>query len=277
MKERAITVVALLALFGILLFIGKSALLPAIAIIALMGLYEFYKVFKEKYNPMFIVGITCAIINFGFLIAGYNFLVYTTALLTLIALCGIVLRYKKYNILDAAVTIIGYVYVIYSFTFCFLLVEKFGNNLYFAWLLAAIAWGADTGGYLTGMLFGKTKLCEALSPKKTREGSLGGVCFSVILSIIVTLVYKSVILQYISYSFMFNPITISAFVIIIAVLSILSQIGDLVASSIKRHVNVKDYSNIMPGHGGILDRFDSIIFISPILYFIVEVAMLVLK
>ena len=108
----------------------------------------------------------------------------------------------------------------------------------------------DTGAYFTGVLFGKHKLCEHVSPKKTVEGAIGGIVWSMIASAVLMLAFK---------------IQTNIFVMlgVTALMCIVGMLGDLFASIIKRSVGVKDYSNLIPGHGGILDRFDSMLFISP--------------
>ncbi|HSH36827.1 phosphatidate cytidylyltransferase, partial [Schnuerera sp.] len=119
-----------------------------------------------------------------------------------------------------------------------------------------IAWGTDTFAYLTGSLFGKNKLCPKLSPKKTVEGSIGGIIGSIILTLI-----------FVKYYGLFP---IWKFFLLAFLGSIIAQLGDLNASKIKRVTGIKDYGFIMPGHGGILDRFDSILFTAPFVYYFVN-------
>ena len=119
-----------------------------------------------------------------------------------------------------------------------------------------IAWGTDTFAYLSGSLFGKTKLCPKLSPKKTVEGSLGGILGAIILTLI--------------YAKYFGVFPVWKFVLLSLIGSIIAQIGDLTASKIKRLTGIKDFGFIMPGHGGVLDRFDSILFTAPFIYYFVN-------
>ncbi len=115
------------------------------------------------------------------------------------------------------------------------------------------AWMTDTGAYFTGVFLGKHKLCEKISPKKTVEGAIGG---------IVTCVVAIVAFAY----FLKLPVNYVSFGVGALVLSLLAQAGDLSFSIIKREYNIKDYGNIMPGHGGVLDRFDSTMFTVPATY-----------
>lgn len=122
------------------------------------------------------------------------------------------------------------------------------------WIVFLISWGTDTFAYLFGIIFGKHKLCPSISPKKTIEGALGGIFGSLIL------------LNLFNYFVLKNNIVFVTLSVII--LSIVAQIGDLFASKIKREMGIKDFSNIIKGHGGFLDRFDSIIFVTPLVYIV---------
>ena len=129
------------------------------------------------------------------------------------------------------------------------------TDITYIWPLYLTAWGSDTFAYLLGSTIGKRKIksISHISPNKTIEGSLGGIIGALVLN----LIYHKYNLTDIS----------TAYVIIFSIIgAILSQIGDLVASFIKRKTGIKDFGNVIPGHGGIMDRFDSMIFIAPILY-----------
>jgi phosphatidate cytidylyltransferase len=128
------------------------------------------------------------------------------------------------------------------------------------WLIFIGAWGSDTCAYCVGMLLGKHKVAPKLSPKKSVEGCIGGVVGAALIGFLYATVFQNNI-QGID-----QPQLI--FAIIGAASSVISQIGDLAASAIKRNHNIKDYGTLIPGHGGILDRFDSIIFTAPIVYYL---------
>ena len=122
------------------------------------------------------------------------------------------------------------------------------------WLVFLAAFGTDIMAYFTGMAIGKHKLCPHLSPKKSIEGAVGGVIGSVILCVL------------------FGHFFVPDFKVLCLIIgffgSIVSQLGDLSASAFKRQMGIKDYGNLIPGHGGILDRFDSVIFTAPVIYFL---------
>lgn len=126
------------------------------------------------------------------------------------------------------------------------------GGIYYLLLVLNFSSVCDTGAYFTGMLLGKHKLCEHVSPKKTVEGAIGGVVLSIIVTVVFVLVRKTE-----TNVFIMLGVTV--------VMCVVGMLGDLFASVIKRSVGVKDYSNLIPGHGGILDRFDSMLFISPAL------------
>ncbi len=137
-------------------------------------------------------------------------------------------------------------------------VNEYG--LFYLFLNLFIAWMSDTGAYFAGSFFGKHKLCPEISPKKTVEGFIGGWIFSVAITLGFTLVCDVWIL----------PETVTPIYWQIGVLAFLlcplSVVGDLFASVVKRQTGAKDYGNIMPGHGGMMDRFDSLLFVAPLLY-----------
>ena len=135
-----------------------------------------------------------------------------------------------------------------------------------AWLVGLIfisSWGSDTCAYCVGMLIGKHKMAPVLSPKKSVEGGVGGVVGAALLGAL----YAVVIAKW-------NPAsghTALMYALICAVGALISMVGDLAASAIKRNKEIKDYGRLIPGHGGILDRFDSVIFTAPFIYFLANV------
>lgn len=154
-----------------------------------------------------------------------------------------------------------YMSVLYVATgFTSLILLRDSENGKYVFLLVFIgAWITDTMAYFTGFLFGKRKLIPEISPKKTVEGAIGGTLFSGI-----AFVAYGLIIEHLTDAEMNMPILFAAGI----VAAIAAQFGDLIASVIKRESNVKDYGNIFPGHGGILDRFDSIISLAPFILFI---------
>lgn len=147
--------------------------------------------------------------------------------------------------------------IVYAFAFSTLasiiVCDESELGLYYLLLTLNFACVCDTGAYFVGVKFGKTKLCPEISPNKTVEGALGGIAASIIASLVITL------------SFGYFTDILPVLVLTIP-LCAAGMAGDLFASVIKRKAGIKDYSNLIPGHGGILDRVDSILFISPLVF-----------
>ena len=164
-------------------------------------------------------------------------------------------KQKILGFTDVASVFMSVTYVTVSFT-SMSLTRYMKNGVYIFVLVFVAAWMCDIFAYFTGRIFGKHKLAPHLSPKKTIEGSIGGILFSVLGCVLYGIVVEQATDLNASY------VTLA---LIGLVLSVISQIGDLWASLIKREYGVKDYSQMMPGHGGIMDRFDSILAISTVL------------
>ena len=144
-------------------------------------------------------------------------------------------------------------------------VEQYSYDaIFFILLILCFAWGGDTCAYFAGRAFGKHKLCPKVSPKKTVEGAVGGVLGTMLFGVIITVIYSVVADR--TEAFTRSNIGVSMYLIIAllgVVAAVLGIYGDLFASVVKRQCGIKDYGTIFPGHGGILDRFDSVMFIAP--------------
>ncbi len=253
MLKRIISAIIGLPFLLILITVGGIPLFVTILVISLIGLREFYYACKHKFAPIKTIGYIGAIailtlIQFtpGFVYISMLFFV------LIIVLNSIKLIHNKYSFVDVSITLYSLAYIPILLSHI-LLIDKQPNNIVI-WLVFITAWGTDTFAYFSGYFFGKRKLCPSISPKKTVEGAIGGILGSIITSLI------------------FGYIFLKDHMFIIALTggigSIVAQIGDLSASLVKRHVNVKDFGNIIPGHGGILDRFDSVLFTAPIVYYV---------
>jgi len=248
----------ILAPFLIFLFLGGIYLKYGVMILSLLGMHEFYKVIKKKnVSAISSVGYLLCVIYYITLGKDINYkLIFFLLIITVFVLMCIPVLDIKYNFIDIGATILVFLYVAVFFGFIVLVNIK-NNGNYLVWLIFISSWLCDTAAYYAGRAFGKKKLCPKVSPKKTVEGSIGGVLGSAI---------ACGIFGFIIYS---KGITIPVYHLFIIgiVCGGFCQFGDLAASSIKRYVGVKDYSNLIPGHGGILDRFDSILFASVVVYY----------
>lgn len=249
-------IVALILIFGNIYVIDVF-----FAIVALITIHEYLNSFEEKYKPVKWIGyLSCTLIAFLHIIPN-NYLLYVVALSTsaiiAILFIKVVLSSMKTSIIDIMITFFGICYIVFFLSFIALL-HGIENGKYLIWFILIAAWGTDTCAYFVGSRFGKHKFTK-ISPKKSIEGCIGGTIGAILITIIYTFAINKLAGLEISYIY----ISLIGFI-----LSILSQIGDLSASSIKRAMEIKDFGNLIPGHGGMLDRIDSIIFIAPFAYFL---------
>ncbi|WP_160675618.1 phosphatidate cytidylyltransferase [Clostridium sp. C8-1-8] len=245
----------------IFIFLGGVYLKYFTILLSAVGMYEFYKTMKAKdFNPIWPVGYVL-LVCYYFLNNDIEKLMYILIIALLVLLCVPVIN-TKYTFIDVALTILGFMYVGVFFSFIYL-VNLMPNGKFLVWLVFLASWLCDTVAYYTGKYLGKRKLCPKVSPKKTVAGSIGGLLGSTL----ALTVYGFVITPYV------HTIPLYHYVIIGILCGVFCQFGDLVASSIKRYVGIKDYSNLIPGHGGVLDRFDSILFASTIIYLYLHIVL----
>lgn len=256
--KRYISGAILLAIVTVILILGNSTLVNiTISIVALFAINELFNSLKVKDKEIRLLGIALSV-GIAFLNdIPIELLILVFPITISLLFLKVILSKMKVNYVDIATAGFGIMYII-GFIMFIPLLYKADNGKFLIWYLAIAAWGTDTFAYLVGVKFGKHKLTP-ISPKKSIEGSIGGIIGAVLLSIIYTYIISKIASVEISY------IVIS---VIAVVLSILSQIGDLAASSIKRYVGIKDFGKLIPGHGGMLDRIDSILFIAPYAYFL---------
>ena len=258
MKTRIISGLVMAPLL-IIVYLGGPVLTLGCFLIGIIGSREFYNGFaamgvKASYAITCIAALALYAIDMFLPTASQ----YYVPLLQLwffgvvLASCLYLFKIDERQPADATATITGTFYVVF-FSYHVTLTEQSGEYGMLVWLIFLTAFGTDIMAYFTGYFLGKNKLCPKISPKKTIEGSIGGVIGSVVLS---------VLFGY----FFFERILIHC--IIIGIIGgIVSQFGDLTASVFKRKMGIKDYGNLIPGHGGILDRFDSVLFTAPMVYY----------
>jgi phosphatidate cytidylyltransferase len=261
-NKRVISALVAIPLLIFFVLMGGYFFKIGICSVTAIALYEYANAFRKSSTPVIAEVLTAAfIINTILVFTGYaqeNLMpfIYGTTMVSM----AVPVFIRRYDVTSSAVTILGFLYVICFFTLL-IFIRDYDQGQYVIWLVFIISWFCDTFAYYAGRFFGKRKLCPEVSPKKTVEGSIGGVLggtIGVILWWIITPV------KGISW---YEPIILGM------VGTAVSQIGDLVASSIKRHVGIKDYGKIMPGHGGILDRFDSILYTAPLVYYYITMFM----
>lgn len=258
MKQRIITAILALIVFLPIIIIGNWPFTLFVYLIATIGIYELIRMrgIQNYIIPLVIAFLMLWLILFQetwvFSLNYSKFELLTFFILLLLAYT--VLVKNKYTFDHAGFTLLATFYL--GIGFYYLIEIRDGEsglkNIFFAFL---IIWSTDTGAYFVGRKFGKRKLWPEISPNKTIEGAIGGILLACIVATVFHLT---------------NPFPKSLVVVIIVTIlaSIFGQIGDLVESALKRNYGVKDSGNILPGHGGILDRFDSLLFVLPLLHII---------
>lgn len=245
----------MIAPFIIFVFLGGMYLRAFVFALSLMALWEFFNALRQKeFKP---IDIAAYILLTAYYLINNNFeammyiLVVATFLLLIVPVIDL-----EYTFIDVSLTLLGFVYAGILFSTVYLVNAK-SNGSYLVWLVFISSWLSDTAAYYSGKFFGKHKLCPKVSPKKTVEGSIGGLLGATLFCGIFGIILN----RYVYIMPLYH------YFIIGALCGVFGQFGDLVASSVKRYVGIKDYSNLIPGHGGILDRFDSIIFSATVIFY----------
>jgi phosphatidate cytidylyltransferase len=257
---RLISGIVLLAIAIMVVLLGSNVLFGAVLVISLVGMYELYKILKIEKSVPGIIGYIAAVGYYAlifFRLDSYLMVFFIGFLLLLMA--TYVLTYPRFRIEQIMTAFFGLFYVAVMLSYMYR-VTTLEDGAVVVWLIFIGAWGSDTCAYAVGMLIGKHKITPRLSPKKSLEGCIGGVVGAALIGYIYALA-TGVHITGIS-----NPKIL--FAVIGACASVISQVGDLAASAIKRNYDIKDYGRLIPGHGGILDRFDSIIFTAPVVYYL---------
>lgn len=258
MIQRIVTAIVALIIFVPFVLYGKLPFVLFTYVLATIGLMELLNMYKVK-KASFI-----SLLSFIFLwlillpypeitVSTYTFTkVEVIISFVMLLLIYTVLTKNHFTFDHAAFILLSTIYV--GFGFYFLTVVRM-NGLNYMLFVLFIIWATDTGAYFSGRFFGRKKLWPAISPNKTVEGAIGGILIACVVGVLFQLIHP----------FDYSVLTL---LIITVLISVIGQIGDLVASAYKRHYQIKDSGNLLPGHGGILDRMDSLIFVLPFLYLI---------
>lgn len=260
-KTRLISGIILVAVALLTIISGGPVLYLTLLCISLIGMQELYKatgVRKNAFNILEITGYVGAVLYYASLVwdkSGYEEVAIVLALVLLMFVY--VFSYPRYGAEQIMAAFFGIVYVAVMLSFIYM-TRMLPNGKFDVWLIFLCSWGCDTFAYCVGMLIGKHKMAPVLSPKKSVEGAVGGVVGAILLGVGYGAVTGSAMVEY---------------GIICGVGALISMVGDLAASAIKRQTGIKDYGRLIPGHGGILDRFDSVIFTAPVIYFLASILM----
>ncbi len=269
--KRTITGAIFVIVLIVAILIHPLAFFILFFFITLFGLNEFYNIFtKGNINPRKYLGISCGLLIYSSVCLIASGFVNNAVLIIIIPVITFIFLIEIYHnnenpFLNIALTILGIIYIAVPFALLVLIgfpvynLKSYCPHLILG--LFILFWSSDTGAYLIGTSFGKHPLFPRISAKKSWEGLIGGIILTIIIAIII--------------SHFFSELKITDWLIIALIVSLFGIWGDLTESMLKRSYNLKDSGNILPGHGGILDRFDSVLFAVPIVFLYLHVKMLI--
>ena len=258
-KTRLLSGILLVIIALATIISGGDVLFATLLMISFIGMTEIYRVLEISGTLLGGAGYVAAAVYYLLLRVNRTDMVVMLAITFLIVLMMVyVFTYPKYRSEQVMLAFFGLFYVAFMLSYVYQ-IRMLPQGAFIVWLVFICSWGSDTCAYCVGMLIGKHKMAPKLSPKKSIEGAVGGVVGAALLGA--------------AYAAIMNRTMAGAnagviqYALIGAVGALISMVGDLAASAIKRNHDIKDYGNLIPGHGGILDRFDSVIFTAPIIYY----------
>ena len=258
-KTRLLSGMLLVLIALATIITGGDVLFATILMISFIGMTEIYRTQEISGKLLGMAGYVATFVYYGLLRFGLEkWIVMFLIAFIIIIMMIYVFTYPKYRAEQVMLAFFGLIYVAFMLSYVYQ-IRMLSQGAFILWLVFLCSWGCDTCAYCVAMLFGKHKMAPKLSPKKSIEGAIGGAVGAALLGFL--------------YALAINQFAQGAgavawqYALICGVGGIISQIGDLAASAIKRNHDIKDYGNLIPGHGGILDRFDSVIFTAPIIYY----------
>lgn len=253
-KTRLISGAILVAIALLTIISGGTVLWGTLLAISLIGMGELFRAMKisdKEYSLLRLTSYLTVVVYYILIFFGLVEYQLPALLIGLIINMFVyVFAYPKYNANNVMAAFFGIIYIGVMLSFIYQ-TRIMAGGAFHVWLIFLCSWGCDTCAYCAGMTLGKHKMAPVLSPKKSIEGAIGGVFGAAALGAAYAAIIHEKILEY---------------VIICAIGALISMVGDLAASAIKRNQDIKDYGTLIPGHGGIMDRFDSVIFVAPIIF-----------
>lgn len=259
MKDRVIGGIFVILMTLIMLLPGGIVSAVVLAVISSIGIYELYRVYSLEKTVLAGLAYAETIIFYGLLYFEQEYFLPPFILAVLMILLVIyVIMFPKYKDKDVEKAFFGFIYLTVMLSYVYRL-RSLEAGLMLSFFILISTWGNDVFAYLVGSAIGKHQFSPKVSPNKSIEGFIGGILGAAFVSYIYAFFLKD--------NIPFRPIYCA---VIAALGAIPAVIGDLAASAIKRDNEIKDYGHLIPGHGGIVDRFDSVIFTAPIIYYLVE-------
>lgn len=260
-KTRLISGIILVAAALLTILSGGYVLLFTLMCVSVIGMNELYRAMKVReggFSLLELAGYAGAVLYYTAAAADFEKFGNMAIIGALVLImCVYVFSYPKFQADQVMATYFGLIYVAVMLSFI-LLTRNLPDGKFIVWLIFLCSWGCDTCAYCVGMLIGRHKMAPVLSPKKSVEGAVGGVAGAALLGAVYAAVTGGKAVEY---------------AVICAVGALISMVGDLAASAIKRNQGIKDYGRLIPGHGGILDRFDSVIFTAPVIYYLAKLVL----
>jgi phosphatidate cytidylyltransferase len=260
-KTRLMSSIALVIIMVAAIFAGPLVFALVFGAISLIGMMELYRIYGFHKSELGIMGYICAILFDVAVYFNYDLAAQIISVLAIMVILALyVFEFPKYDSKQIMAAYFGFIYVAVMLSYVFR-IRAMQDGILLIWLVFICSWINDTCAYAVGILIGKHKMTPKLSPKKSYEGAVGGIAGTAIVAAIYGYVFRN------SFTIISNPPV--TFAIACSCGAFISIIGDLAASAIKRNSGVKDYGRLIPGHGGILDRFDSMIMVAPIIYWFI--------
>lgn len=263
-RTRLLSGIVLVAVLVATVGYGGNLLFAILASVSVIGLTELYKVAGVQKNALGLVGYVAALLYYGLLwVDGREYMTMLSVLFLVLLMAVYVFTFPAFRSEQVMTVFFGFFYVAVMLSYVYQTRMLAGGSVT-VWLIFLSSWGCDTCAYCVGILFGRHKMAPKLSPKKSVEGGIGGIAGAALLGALFALAMNRWGAAAV------NPLSCAA---VCAAGGAISQVGDLAASAIKRNHDIKDYGRLIPGHGGILDRFDSVIFTAPVIYYLALVLM----
>jgi len=262
MLKRTMTFVVGLPILIFIVYLGGLSLAILCTVMALLGLRELYTALSGKHEPIHFIGYVFTVCYFAVIYlfgSGHEQLIALTIFIIAAQTC-MVIFFKKLSLKECISIVYGVLYIPFLLSFIMLVREQ-NLGQYYVWLIFISAFGCDTFAFITGTTIGKHKLVGSPSPSKSLEGLIGGIAGAAIVGGI----YGFIVVRFFSEHFNSMVFVVQA-VVICAGTAVFCAVGDMAASAIKRYTGIKDFGNVFPGHGGVLDRIDSIVIAAPIVY-----------
>ena len=259
-KTRLLSGIVLVILAILIIVSGGYVTLFSLLGISLIGMFELYRVFQLEKTSLAYISYAMAVLFYvSELFGGFIDPMVLVMLFLILLVFTYVFSYPKFEAKDVMAIFFGMFYVAVMLSYVYQ-IRVLDSGVYLAFLIFICSWGCDTCAYCAGKTFGKHKMAPVLSPKKSIEGAVGGVLGTALLTVIYTSIFRA--------QMGLDTAGIITLAVISAVAGLISMVGDLTASAIKRNYNIKDYGTLIPGHGGIMDRFDSTMITAPIIYYL---------